>query len=409
MSVSVSRRNLFRSAGALGALAAIGGLGAGQAAAAPIDGPPTYGGQIPGATWLGTAPDVSDPKISAKVGHYVKTLFPHEGKLYYGYGNYDTNSGSGSGLGTNVSRFDPATGQFEVALQGYNTEEINTFRQIGGKLYTPAVDPFAGNASFASNHFGSWARGTGISGGEHIFDVAGGIDGELFMCGSAGGGSRTIATVWRSVDGGATWSVFFQEAPEADQYRDGFERFYWMGRVGNKLYVKADNGVQFAKRAPMRVLDLVTRKWSTPNAKKIEVGGSMGYAGGPTWRASLGDQVRQGSDVLTLGSELYFKEGYYLYAYDGNSMRRVQSVQQMTLSDTGDLVTVSSGQVHLHRPGHAPALVATGVTGHATLIGSKLYSAFGADFYVRDVELPQAAPAEPAPTKKNNGKGNGKK
>ena len=378
MDVRLSRRGLFRT----------GGLVA-LAASLPAVAPGAAWAQEPASAsvFLGTAPDAGDERIRAKYGDRISTLFPHRGMVYYGYGDYSTNSGSQSGLGTNVSCYNPQTAAFEVQLQAYNTEAILVYRELSGSLYTPAIDPHWGNASFASNRSGQWTRAIGISGGEHIYDIAEGIDGELFMCGSAGGGSWTIATVWRSLDGGASWEIFYQEAPEADQYRDGYERFYWMGRIGTKLYVKADNGSSYAQMAPMRVFDLVTRQWAT-------------FSEG----VFFDDGIGSGAGVVGAGNELFFLSYSMVYAFDGKNTRTVGRAGSIGVSDLGEVLLCGSDGARLVQ-GTAVTTLAADVTGPATLVGDVLYHATGPDLYSRQVTRP--APGQAAPESGGGGKGKG--
>lgn len=361
MSVTLDRRSLLKLTGGAALAATIPAMSAGSAAAAT------------GATLLGTAPDAADARIVAKSGQNITTLFPHQGKVYYGYGNYSTNSGSGSGLGTNVSYYDPATGQFVVALAGFNTEEVMVYRELSGNLYAPSIDPCGGSASFASNRGGQWYAAAGIPNGIHIYDVAEGASGELFACGSAGGGGGTLSvpTVWRSTDGGASWSVFFEEPSEADDHRDGYERFYWMGRLGDKLYIRVDNGTLSWTVTPLRVFDLTQRTWSTvPNISEAFI-----YA-------------RSGRDVVSNGSELFSNGFGRVYAFNGKSVRLVgSSFDYMGTTDKGEVLLSSSVGMQLVQ-GTSLVSLATDMVGPATLIGDQLYFAEGSDLYVRTVSRP---------------------
>lgn len=396
-----SRRGLFQLTGgalALGALASGGLLQSAHAEAVHA-----------GSTWLGTAPDASDPKIVAKSGHRISTLALHQGLLYYGYGDYGTNSGSQSGLGTNVSAFNPASGEFEVKLPAYNTEQIMVYREWSGKLYTPAIDPHWGSASFASNRKGEWAKARGIGDGEHIYDIAEGPNGELFMCGSSGGGAWTIATIWRSLDGGESWEKWYQEAPEADEYRDGYERFYWMGVLGTKIYVQADNGSKFAKRAPMRAIDMVTKTVSTISTKKMETGWTIMWPGGDSARQTVGDIPKSGAGVCAYNGELYFAGGSTVYAFNGGKVRSAGNGHYMSYTDKGDLLVSGQYGATLHQ-GTTMTSLASDVTGPAVLVGDQLYHASGSDLFVRTVTVPAGGSTGGGKADNpNKGKGKGKK
>lgn len=89
--------------------------------------PPATETATPADSSCFTAPDAAG--LLTTRGNTINTLHSHDGKLFYGYGDYNANTGSSSTpKGTNVSYLDTATGEFKVAFPSFKTEEVNTFR-----------------------------------------------------------------------------------------------------------------------------------------------------------------------------------------------------------------------------------------------------------------------------------------
>ncbi|MFV0463327.1 MAG: hypothetical protein ACK5MP_09070 [Nostocoides sp.] len=247
-------------------------------------------------------------------GHGITTLFPYAGKVYLGYGSYTTNSGTASGLGCDVSAYDPVAGSFVVAMPGVATEAILTYRQIGGRLYVPQTDPTfrPGDprcGSFASNASGTWRAGGPAADGQHYYDVQAGAPGELILAGGGGSAGR----IWSSTDGGSTWTQLINET---DTIPDGFERFFWIGRIGSVLYVKAALG-QYSQDSPMRTFDVKRRRWGTVNSRSIDTGYVTPY--GPYLLGE--DPAFAGSKVISSDGYIYVDTTYAgLVAFNGRSM-----------------------------------------------------------------------------------------
>lgn len=367
----MDRRQFFAAAGIAGSAAAVTLATPAQAMAAvtlPV---------VP-VTLVGRAADALSVVGASGWAATIRTLAAHQGKLYYGYGDYGVNSGSKFGTGTNVSFWNPATNAFGCALSPFRAEQIMAYRKIEGRLYAANVDPSggaSGNAVYASDDGavngkpGVWGLPAGSAGVEHAFDVCGGVaPGERFLCGSTGG-STPGAVIWRSTNYGATWSVFFRE-PEVATKVDGYERFYWLGRIGNFLYCRANLGPQRKAVAPMRKYDLVGKSWSTVSDRNLTLGGDIAFAGGWSGPNVLGDtQTTDSGQVWSHGSYIYFQTSTGLRAFDGAKMYPVlaaggyvENVRGLSIGDDGHLYGHGSSLIY-----RVNALVATPVVKFGTL------------------------------------------
>ena len=182
-------------------------------------------------TFLGTHVDAAAQSTST--GRNLHTLQPFNGKIYAGFGDYGANTGP-----IGIRPFNPTTNAFGSRLLNSGTEAIYIYRNIGGKLYAPHIDPLAGESS------GGFAVGTASGGNEtwadrfpvtalHMYDITSYTGSDLWMAGSQGNN----ATAWRSMDGGTTWSIARQLAPVTAS----FVRFYGIGNYAGSLYLQSSD------------------------------------------------------------------------------------------------------------------------------------------------------------------------
>ncbi len=224
---------------------------------------------------VGTHPDAAVQSTST--GKVLAALTAFNGKIYAGFGDYDTNTGP-----IGIRAFDPATNSFGARLLNSPTEAIYQFRQISGKLYAPDIDPTAGTGGYAVGTANGatefWGHNAPVN-AVHMFDVAG-YGGSLWMAGAEGNN----ATVWRSTDNGVTWGVSLSVPPSGGY---SFVRIYGMGVYNGKLYATVD-----AETTQSRVFDGTS--WSdgpdlTPSGGFMSnadtFAGSMIYQ---SWECGLG-------------------------------------------------------------------------------------------------------------------------
>jgi hypothetical protein len=145
---------------------------------------------------LGTHPQAAAQSTAA--GKTIYTLKPYNGQIYAGYGDYNANTGPIA-----ITPFDPVTQSFGNPLLSADTEAIQLYREINGRLFAPATDSQSGNDYAVSGTSGTaypWQNVSGL-GSSHVFDTFTLTGEDLWMVGSR----DWNAVAWRSLDGGTTW------------------------------------------------------------------------------------------------------------------------------------------------------------------------------------------------------------
>jgi hypothetical protein len=182
-------------------------------------------------TYLATHPQAAVQ--STAEGKILMALQAWSGKLYAGFGDYGTNTGPIA-----ITPFDPTTNTFAAAPSvSDGTEQIALFRVLNGKIYAPSIDPHDASApsyDAVGTSDGKWVANpytaaTGLT-IQHVFDMTTLSGSDLWIAGSNG----DDAVVYRSADGGSTWTKSLDIAVSGNA-----ERFYGIGSFGGKLYVQA--------------------------------------------------------------------------------------------------------------------------------------------------------------------------
>ena len=83
---------------------------------------------------LATHPDAQ--LQGTALGQTISNIIPYGGNLYFGYGDWRTDTGP-----INIRSLDPATATWSDSLLSFGTEAIAHYRQLGGNLYAPNIDP----------------------------------------------------------------------------------------------------------------------------------------------------------------------------------------------------------------------------------------------------------------------------
>lgn len=238
-------------------------------------------------------------------GRQLVELEVFDGKIYAGYGDYAANTGP-----ITISSHVPGSPGFSA--EGVSeTEAVYNYREIGGQLFSPAIDP-RGSADYAAN--GPWLDRSG-PGAFHVFDMVE-FGGAMIMVGSQG----DDAVAWRSTDAGLSWSESIRVAPQSD---GTFSRFYFAGVLGSSLYVQASD---WGSAHPTSLVTTDGTTWSFGPSllsgdefgwRPVTVGGKLvfqayghGYSGAvKTFDGVTVKTIAHGYDVTASGSTLYILDG----------------------------------------------------------------------------------------------------
>lgn len=213
-------------------------------------------------TWTPVATHPGAAAQPTTYGQAINTLTVWQNRLWSGYGDYGANTGPIA-----LSALDPSSNQMEEFPRTVAAaDELDALRPLGTRLWAPygqpAVQSQTGkHAAFATgtgqpSEWGAITLPNALPDGtkpavKHVLDAAQLPDGSLYIVGALG----KYATVWRSGDGGTTWSISLTVAPVAGT---DFARFYWAGVLNGKLYVQAYDINALKSQASSRVFNGTT-------------------------------------------------------------------------------------------------------------------------------------------------------
>lgn len=164
-------------------------------------------------------------------GKQIATLFPWQGNLYAGYGDYGANTGP-----IDIYAFDPDSQKFTFVWEA-NTEAIYNFGEYNGRVYAPAIDRKSyskpGDYTMLDTN-GIWGDYNFGSSSTHVYDVTRLNESDIYMVGS----QEERATVWHSEDNGTTWKKIHTDTAIGPNPED-FARYYFAAAYHGKLYVQA--------------------------------------------------------------------------------------------------------------------------------------------------------------------------
>jgi hypothetical protein len=263
-------------------------------------------------------------------GKTINTLARFQGDLYAGFGDARANTGPIA-----INPFDVASKTFEGPFFA-DTEEIETFRELDGRLFVPHTDTQAG-ADYSVRPSSGWSQHDAFA-SLHVFDAAE-TQGSLWLCGS----NDVNGTVWRSTDGGATWQLSLSVPPWSGQAGD-YVRIYFCAAVRGELHVQPHS--RFAPTPASWVFSVGS--WS--QAPSL-TGGGPGYHG-EVFNEELVFQSSLDGDLLMLSGNYHAVSPEPLedYAVAGD---RLYALTQDKVLSTPDLET---WKTIAHPPGSATSI-----------------------------------------------------
>jgi hypothetical protein len=153
-----------------------------------------HGGEMVLAGTHPTSPSTAFPAI-----HVLKAF---EDRIYMGYGNWNLYPA------VSVVSYHPATATFHPE-HSPGSDSVGQFRVIGDDLFVPSIDPvhYEEFVDFSVRSGGVWRRHT-PGGFLHVFDMGTRTGEDLWFVGAKMRSESPTpgAAVWRSGDGGKTWS-----------------------------------------------------------------------------------------------------------------------------------------------------------------------------------------------------------
>ncbi len=228
-------------------------------------------------------------------GMQLKSLSAWNGKIYAGYGDWQKNTGPVS-----MTPYDPTTNSFAATPEFVaDTESVDITNVIGSKLYNLHVDPKSHNGAAysvadASSGKPVWTNVYKPTVTHAYGMTVGNSPSELFIAAQLDEGSSTneVSKVFRSTDGGATWSESLS-VPS----RGGYNRMMLIAKFGDKIYAQNTSTTDFNSS------NLENRAWIFNGSSWSKVtpitGAAQPYKGGEFAGKMLALTSPQGGSMLS--------------------------------------------------------------------------------------------------------------
>lgn len=259
-------------------------------------------------------------------GRQLKSLAAWNGKIYAGYGDWDKNTGP-----VYFTPFDPTTNSFAATSEHTaDTESVEIWKNIGSKLYALHVDPKSHNgATYSVGDTSSgkpvWSNVSKVT-MTHAFGLTtGSSESEMFLSGQLDEGSSTneVAKIFRSTDGGASWTQSLS-VPS----RGGYNRMVFIAKLGNQIFAQGYSTTDFTGVNPESKAWIFNgSSWSkaTPIANTIhphnggEFAGKMVALTGPRGGSLVAHDGRTTSTIRPSVGDYKVHSDGYLYALTNHS------------------------------------------------------------------------------------------
>ncbi len=303
-----------------------------------------------------------------------------------GYGDAAQNTGP-----IYISHYDPVTRSITRDFL-LNTEAIESYKEIYGKLYTPVLDRKGEAISYASGE--PWAAPP-FSGAdsEHTLDIMTYTGTDLWLS-----TSLAYGRIWRSIDSGKNWSNVYTGGSSCMLRAT---RFSFLVTYRGKVYTQGydiNNSATICSHSASRVFD--GSRWST----------------GPDLLESTetGGQAVSFADKLVLQTFEYYRPDrkMYLKYFDGVSVKTAlpQEIKNYTVGGNYLYVLAIDGKIYrssdvvnwesfgIPAPQSAASIAVLNGTVYVGTSNSELYAYTSSTNTPQPTPLPTATPVYPTPT-----------
>lgn len=272
-------------------------------------------------------------------GGTIRDITAFNGQLYTAYGDWAYDDGP-----IQIRTLDPVSAAWSSSLLSVGAEAVSHYRVMGNQIFTTGVDPLGvgvqpgGFAVGGPTH--QWSQHDVVS-AAHVFDINQSSNGDIWLVGS----TNVAGMVWRSTDGGNSFSVERQDLPPASAPWWAFSRYTGAALYQDQLYVQRVD-LNTVHNPSSLIFDGVA--WSV-GPDLISQG--SGFVSKPQ---QFGDELVYMDDDLSLGHLYRFDGTTSQYALEGliHDFQLVDG-QIVVLADGGELL-YSSDLANWQSAGFAP-------------------------------------------------------
>ena len=165
-------------------------------------------------------------------GQTIRDVLHYNGQLYLGYGDWAYDDGP-----IQIRGLDAGNGTWSGSYLSFATEAVSHFRILGGQVVATSTDPsgigIQPGGYATGNVLHQWTSNSSVP-ATHVFDINQTANGDVWLVGSL----DATGTVWRSTDGGASFSIARQDVPPPEAPWFAFSRYVGAGVYNGNLIVQ---------------------------------------------------------------------------------------------------------------------------------------------------------------------------